>query len=78
MPSDGPKRPRRTRDTNQVPRLLYRMPETAQALGVSLTKAYDLVYRGVVPSVRLAGVLRVPAEGLKETIRRLGRKNEQE
>lgn len=78
MPSDGPKRRRRTRDTNNVAPLLYRMPEAAHALGVSLTKAYDLVHRGVVPSVRLAGVLRVPAEGLKNTLRRMEQKNQQE
>ncbi len=79
MPSDGSKRPRRTRHTpNQIPRLLYRMPEAAEALGVSLTTAYDLVYRGLVPHVRLAGRLRVPAEELKKTIRRMGQNHEQE
>ena len=78
MPTEGPKQPRRTRDTNQIPRLLYRMPEAAHALGISLTTAYDLVYRGLIPSVRLAGRLRVPAEGLQETIRRMGQKREQE
>ena len=73
MASNGRQRRGRARNP-EVERLLYRMPEAADALGVSVTKLYTLVYSGVVPSVRLAGVLRVPAEGLKEALRRMEQK----
>ena len=76
MASNRPTRPTRQQRKADEPveRLLYRMPEAAEALSVSVTKLYDLVYAGVVPSIRLAGVLRVPAEDLKHALRRMGQK----
>jgi excisionase family DNA binding protein len=54
-------------------RLLLRIDEVARLLGVSKATAYDLINRGEIPSVRLAGrggrgLLRVPAEALRKTI----------
>lgn len=52
-------------------RVLLRVSEVADLIGVSKATAYDLVNRGSIPSVRLAGrggrgLLRVPAEALKK------------
>ena len=46
-------------------RLLYRIAEAAEILGVSRSKAYELVASGEIPSVRLGGTVRVPAAALK-------------
>jgi excisionase family DNA binding protein len=52
-------------------RLLLRVSEVADLIGVSKATAYDLISRGSIPSVRLAGrgdrgMLRVPADALKK------------
>lgn len=49
-------------------RLLYRITEAAEILGVSRSKAYELVASGEIPSVRLGGTVRVPADALKSKI----------
>ena len=52
-------------------RLLYRMNEAAEALGISRAKAYELANRGVIPTVRLGGgSIRVPVGALKDFIER--------
>jgi excisionase family DNA binding protein len=52
-------------------RLLYRMQEAAEALGISRAKAYELANRGVIPTVRLdEGSIRVPVAGLRDLIAR--------
>ena len=55
------------------PRLLLRIDEVAQMIGVSKATAYDLVNRNEIPSIRLAGrggrgLLRVPADALRRII----------
>lgn len=52
-------------------RLLLKVGELADAIGVSKATAYDLINRGAIRSVRLAGrgkrgLLRVPAAALRE------------
>jgi excisionase family DNA binding protein len=54
-------------------RLLYRVDEVAQMIGVSKATAYDLVNRNQIPSIRLSGrggrgLLRVPADALRKLI----------
>jgi excisionase family DNA binding protein len=54
-------------------RLLLRVDEVARMIGVSKATAYDLINRGEIPSIRLAGrcgrgLLRVPAEALRKMI----------
>ena len=49
-------------------RLLLRPVEAAVALGVSRSKLYELLSRGVLPSVRLDGSIRVPAVRLRAWI----------
>lgn len=49
-------------------RILYRVPELADAIGCSKTKAYELVNKGEIPSVKIGNMLRVPAAALKRFI----------
>ena len=51
-------------------RLMLRVVEAAQALGVSRAKAYALIAAGEIPSVRLGGCVRVPVEALRSWIER--------
>ena len=46
-------------------RLLYRVSEVAEFLGVSKAKVYELVGSGALPSVRLDGCRRVRADDLR-------------
>jgi excisionase family DNA binding protein len=45
--------------------------EVADLLGIPRTSAYRLVRDGVVPSVTIAGAIRVPAAALEEFASRL-------
>jgi excisionase family DNA binding protein len=49
-------------------RLLLRIDEVAAMIGVSRTTAYALVNKRELPSVRIGGLLRVPAEALRKLI----------
>ena len=53
----------------QVERIFYRPSEAAIAMGVSVSKMYELIKSGHVPSVRLANTIRVPVEGLRRLAR---------
>jgi excisionase family DNA binding protein len=49
-------------------KLMLRPAEAADAIGVSRSKAYELISSGVLPSVRLGGSVRVPVEALRAWI----------
>jgi excisionase family DNA binding protein len=51
-------------------RLAYRVHEAAEHLGISRSKAYQLIAAGQLPVLRIGGSVRVPAEALKEWIAR--------
>lgn len=53
----------------RVERLLYRPAEAAEALGVSPSKAYELMNRGEIPWILVGNARRVPVEALQELIR---------
>ncbi len=53
---------------NPNKRLLYRVSEAAEVLGVSRSKAYDLVHRRIIPSIKLGDSLRVPVSTLEAWI----------
>jgi len=58
-------------------RLMLRPSEAAEALGVSRSKAYELIASGEIPSVHVGGCLRVPVDALKAWIdRQLETRNE--
>jgi excisionase family DNA binding protein len=48
-----------------IERLLLRVVEAAEALGVSRAKAYELIASGEIPSVKLGGCVRVPLAALE-------------
>ena len=49
-------------------RLLLRPAEVGETLGVSRSRAYELINRGVIPSIRIGGSLRVPHDALRAWI----------
>ena len=51
-------------------RLAYRVPEAAEAVGISRAKAYELINRGEIPSIRVGGCVRVPVDALRAWIDR--------
>ena len=51
-------------------RLLLKPEEAAEALGISRSKLYQLLAAGVIPSLRLGSIIRVPAEGLRRWVER--------
>lgn len=51
-----------------VDKVLYKPTEVAEAIGVSRARAYDLIARGVIPSIRLGASIRVPVVQLREWV----------
>lgn len=49
-------------------RLLFRVSEVAKQIGCSTSEAYKLVASGAIPSIKIAGLLRVPASALTKLI----------
>lgn len=47
---------------------VYTVPEAARRLGVSTRHAYRLVATGELPSLRLAGVVRIPIAAVEAMI----------
>jgi excisionase family DNA binding protein len=50
---------------------LLRVEEAAEWLGLGRTKAYELVYRGMLPSVTIGRSRRVPVAALQDFVDRL-------
>ena len=50
---------------------LLRVEEAAEWLGLGRTKAYELVYRGILPSVTIGRARRVPRTALENFVERL-------
>jgi excisionase family DNA binding protein len=46
-------------------RLAYRIHEFAEAIGVSRSKAYEIVASGEVPSIKVGGCLRIPVDSAR-------------
>ncbi len=51
-------------------RLLLTVEEAARRLGIGKTLAWELVWAGVLPSVRLGRCVRIPLAALEEWIAR--------
>lgn len=51
---------------NGTEKLTYSVIEMARALGISRSNAYDLVQRGLIPSVRLRGRVLIPRRAIDE------------
>lgn len=59
--------------TNSGNRILLRVSEVAEACGMSRSKAYELVAKGLLPAIRIDGMLRIPASALRELAERAER-----
>lgn len=55
----------------RVERLLFRVDEAAEALAVSRSQAFKLIWAGELPSVRIGRSVRVPARAVTEYVERL-------
>ena len=51
-------------------RIAYRVTEAADAIGISRAKAYELISRGELPSIRIGSSVRVPVDALRAWIDR--------
>lgn len=51
-----------------IDRILLRPEEAAAAIGVSRSKAYELIASKQIPSVRIGASVRVPIQALREWI----------
>ena len=47
-------------------KLTYSVPDFARAIGISRSNAYDLVQRGLIPSVRLRGRVLISRKVISE------------
>ena len=52
-------------------RLLFTVPEAAEALAISRSKLYELIAAGLIRSVRIDGSRRVPVEALHTYVAQL-------
>lgn len=53
---------------DKIFRMLYRVGETADVIGCSRAKTYELIARGEIPSIRVGGSIRVPVDQLREWV----------
>lgn len=51
-------------------RLTYRVEELAKMLGISMTKTYDLIKKGSIPSLKVDSVTLISVHSLEEWIKR--------
>lgn len=58
-------------------RLLLTVEEAAERLGIGKTLAWELVWDGVLPSVRLGRCVRIPLRALEDWIARAARGGQQ-
>jgi len=61
-----PKRPNTKRPP--LPALLVRVPEAAGMARMSTSKFYELINRGVIPSICIDGMLRIPVAALERFV----------
>jgi excisionase family DNA binding protein len=59
------------REVGNVERLLFTVEQCAEALGIGRTKAYELVLKGEISSVKVGRRRLVPRWALEKIIRKL-------
>lgn len=55
----------------RVEKLLLRIPEVAEALGIGRSSVYELTAAGEIPVIHIGRSVRVPADGLRTWAERL-------
>lgn len=50
------------------PRLLLRIPEAAETLGIGRTKIYEMIARGELPTIRIGRAVRISANALQKWV----------
>jgi len=50
-------------------KLLLRPTEAAEVISLGRSKIYDLIAKGIIPSIRIGKSVRVPADGLREWVK---------
>jgi len=53
-----------------IPRITYKVPEVAEALGISRSRTYELIAAGEIPTIRIGKSVRCPVEGVHEFVAR--------
>jgi len=59
-----------------VEKMLFTPAEVAELLGLGRTRIYELIGRRAIPSIRIGGSVRVPAESLREWVRKQTQESE--
>jgi excisionase family DNA binding protein len=59
------------RQNAQIPKLLLTSTEAASALGIGRSKLYELIRRGVLPSVLIDGCRRIPWKSIEGYVQTL-------
>ena len=50
-------------------KLLLRPTEAAEIIALGRSKTYDLIAKGIIPSIRIGKSVRVPADALREWVK---------
>lgn len=53
-----------------IERILLRPGEAAEAIGISRSRVYELIASGVLPSLTVGGVRRIPVDELRAWVSR--------
>ncbi len=51
-----------------IEKLLLKPAEVGEAIGVSRARAYELIAKGTIPSIRVGASIRVPVAALRDWI----------
>jgi excisionase family DNA binding protein len=54
----------------QLEKLLLKVPEAAELVGLGRSKLYELMQAGEIPVIRIGRGVRIPASGLREWVAR--------
>lgn len=57
-----------TVETSRIPRLLLRVEEAAEALGISRTTLYELLRAGSIPVIHIGRSVRIPVVALERYV----------
>jgi excisionase family DNA binding protein len=52
-------------------KLLYSIPETAEQIGMGITKTRELINKGAIMSVRIGTAVRIPQRAITDFVSRL-------